>query len=805
MTELFLHVINGSISASWLILAVLLLRFILKKAPRWIPVLLWGMVAFRLLCPLSIENPLSLILREQVITDLMMSSPGPEVQIGNTPSSHTENVYFGGVPSEDSVQTALHTDNDMDVMSVLAIVWIGGVCLLTLYFVFSCFRLHRQVSTAVVLRDNIFQSETVSSPFVLGVVRPRIYLPFGISIRNLEYVISHERAHIRRGDHWWKPLGFLLLTVHWFNPLMWLSYVLLCRDIELACDERVIKELNRSQRADYSQALLACSVSHRSIAACPLAFGEVGVKERVKSVLNYRKPAFWVIGAAVIGCAAVAVFFLTDPVRKQDTLVWAQGLSADDIASADLVVYNQTYDRQYKNLSKEEIAAMVALINGSKGRYLPEHEDLNGGSIYFYITMQDGTTHDIGNIGNTYLNIDQDYYEARYGWLTAWDDDFGEGNAPLPEGYLSGTPVSDSEPEPVPEETSPMDTAIGENAAALAETIVWEDADLDRDGEAETIRVREEDGSGGQIYELEVVKKDGTVLWNTVGGTVHTGQGSILLYQEDGEDYLIEYNPTIYQGIGSYTCRIFTLEGGRETEINFWEAQYELSSLQITSRMNAFAERVNDFLRHSTVLLSTVEGQLVVGPRAAEEIPLIYPVQFWPMDTDFSSFIGGDALEDFLPLEFLFASGAGAWGTHLTLYPDGHFEGDYGDWDAVTGPEYPHGMVYYCKFSGQFADITKVSAYAYTMRLEELTYESEVDREWIEDEVLYIGSDAHGVTGGEEFVLYLPGTPLEELDEEFLSWWPENYLRRQGSVSILSSYGIHNVNTGEGFFSSWLQ
>ena len=196
-------------------------------------------------------------------------------------------------------------------------IWIFGMIALALYTVISYWRLRRKVDTAVRYKDNIFQSENVSFPFVLGIIKPRIYLPFKMNGQYLEYVVAHEQAHICRKDHWWKPLGFLLLMIHWFNPLMWLAYVLLCRDIELACDEKVIKELGNEQRGDYTQALVACSVNRRMIAACPLAFGEVSVKERVKSVMNYKKPAFWVIIISVIVCVGVAVCFLTNP--KQDS------------------------------------------------------------------------------------------------------------------------------------------------------------------------------------------------------------------------------------------------------------------------------------------------------------------------------------------------------------------------------------------------------------------------------------------------------------------------------------------------------
>lgn len=192
-------------------------------------------------------------------------------------------------------------------------IWIVGIVGMLLYTVISYFKVKRKIGTAVLLRDNIFQSESVISPFVLGIIKPKIYLPFNMNEQDMSHVIAHEQAHIRRKDHWWKPFGFLLLALHWFNPLMWLGYVLLCRDIELACDEKVIKELNTEQKADYSQTLLACSVNRRMIAACPLAFGEVGVKNRVKSVLNYKKPAFWIILIAIVASAVVAVCFLTNP------------------------------------------------------------------------------------------------------------------------------------------------------------------------------------------------------------------------------------------------------------------------------------------------------------------------------------------------------------------------------------------------------------------------------------------------------------------------------------------------------------
>lgn len=310
MNELFLKIINMSISASWFVLAVLILRFVLKKAPKWVNVLLWGIVAVRLAFPFSIESAFSLIPSAETISPSIMMDTVPSVQTGVPAINNVINPVIGSSLAPAPGASA----NPLQIwIPILSMIWVAGVAILFVYTAVSYWRLRRKVSEAVILRDNIFQSENVASPFVLGIIKPRIYLPFNMNGQDLEHVVAHEQAHIRRKDHWWKPLGFLLLTIHWFNPLMWLAYVLLCRDIELACDEKVIKELDNEQRADYAQALVVCSVNRRMIAACPLAFGEIGVKDRVKSVMNYKKPEFWIIFLAIIACVIVAVCFLTNP------------------------------------------------------------------------------------------------------------------------------------------------------------------------------------------------------------------------------------------------------------------------------------------------------------------------------------------------------------------------------------------------------------------------------------------------------------------------------------------------------------
>ena len=333
MNELFLKIINMSISASWLVLAVLILRFVLKKAPKWVNVLLWGIVAVRLICPFSFESALSLIPSAETIPLNIGMDTTPTINSGINVINNAVNPII----SQSNTPMAGASVNPLQItIGIYEYIWIFGMIVLALYTAISYWRLSRKVDTAVRYKDNIFQSENVNSPFVLGIIKPRIYLPFNMNGQDLEHVVAHEQAHIRRKDHLWKPLGFLLLTIHWFNPLMWLAYVLLCRDIELACDEKVIKELGNEQRADYTQALVACSVNRRMIAACPLAFGEVGVKERVKSVMNYKKPAFWIVVLAVIACVVVAVCFLTNPKQDSYTLrIVVPAGSQDEFAYSD--------------------------------------------------------------------------------------------------------------------------------------------------------------------------------------------------------------------------------------------------------------------------------------------------------------------------------------------------------------------------------------------------------------------------------------------------------------------------------------
>ena len=359
MSGIFLKLLNLSISASWLVLVVLALRLVLKRAPKWVNVLLWGMVALRLMLPFSIESALSLIPSAETLSpEVVRFNPAPTITSGVEFIDNAVNPSL----SESFAAAPLASVNPLYVWTYLAgWVWLIGLAAMLLYALVSYLRLRRRVSASIPLRENIYVCDEVPSPFILGIVHPRIYLPSALDEAQRGSVLSHERAHLARRDHWWKPLGFALLAVYWFNPLLWLAYTLLCRDIELACDERVLRGMDAGQVKAYSSALLACSVPRRMIAACPLAFGEVGVGARVKNALRYKKPAFWVIAASVIVCIVVAVCFLTNP-RTDTDAAGLVGFYREQVTYADVTDESGAQPSSVQ-LTAEETDAVYALLD----------------------------------------------------------------------------------------------------------------------------------------------------------------------------------------------------------------------------------------------------------------------------------------------------------------------------------------------------------------------------------------------------------------------------------------------------------
>lgn len=430
MDDVFLKLVNLSISASWLILAVLVLRVVLKKAPKWVMPLLWGVVALRLVCLFSIESALSLIPSAETIPSEIVTETREPVLYEQATLDIVTNPTL---PSAAEVPVGVSRQQAQVDFNIYSVLWLGGMAALLVHALVSAGKLKRKLATAILLRDNIYESEFVDSPFVFGVVKPNIYLPMHMDEGTAAYVIAHEHAHLARRDHWWKVLGYLVLALHWFNPLVWVAYILFCRDIELACDEKVVKGLDGAARADYSQALLSCAAPKRAVAACPLAFGEGNIKMRVKSALHYKKPAFWVAAAAVLAVVIVAVCFLTNPRSERGSLVWAQKLNAADVASIELYVPAEGEARQYKKLDTEEMAQAVELINSSRGTYIEKPETVYAGlPVWFLLTMDDGTVHAVGSVVGHYLIIDGDTFDADVENQAEWENYVLKGDSASP-------------------------------------------------------------------------------------------------------------------------------------------------------------------------------------------------------------------------------------------------------------------------------------------------------------------------------------------------------------------------------------
>ncbi len=407
MKEFFAEILNISISAGILIIVCVLVRLLFRKMPKFVRCLMWLLVAIRLAIPFAIESPLSLLPAREYVT---VSSNGI-VSTDEAGSTFNNNEVTDKTHAEDGTETIDSADTinrteavnstgfkiflgSIDVMYVLSIVWIAGVVAVLIYALVSYIRLRRLVDDAVLLRDNIYQSERAGTAFILGVIRPKIYIPYGLSSNELYMSIIHERSHISRRDHLVKPLGFIIAAVYWFNPLVWLAYVLLCRDIELACDEKVIKKIGYDKKKDYSQALLNLSIPRKYISACPVAFGEVGINERIKNVLTMKKGKKIIIAVALAICAVLAICFLTYPKMSKNNSGEVAGVQASeetaeskaedvDVATndesvnivitdiSDLVIGNGIITRQFSeehqgvDISAEEGTAVVSIYDGS--------------------------------------------------------------------------------------------------------------------------------------------------------------------------------------------------------------------------------------------------------------------------------------------------------------------------------------------------------------------------------------------------------------------------------------------------------
>ncbi len=423
--RLFLQILNMSFTASLAILFVLAVRLLLKKAPKLFSYALWSVVLFRLICPFSFESAFSILpTKVNPISQNIVYARVPQVDTGIATINRVVNASL-------PAGTPYASINPLQVWVFLGtILWVTGIAVLLFHSLTSLVRLQSQLRDAVHEGEHIYISKKLDTPFVMGLLRPRIYLPAALSAEEKNYILLHEQTHIKRGDHLFKLLFFCVLCLHWFNPLVWVAFFVSSRDMEMACDEAVIKKLGNGLKKNYSASLLALATGRRLVSGTPLAFGEGDTKARIKNVLNYKKPAFWVAALALVVMVCIGVGLMANPVAARASMQWAKGLEAKDIEKIELVVRPSKEGEAYRLLEQQEFEEVVSLVKQSRGRYMKAPEPIAGGSLCLYITDKKGVRHWVCNSGNTYLIIDGDFYKAGYDWLSSWK--YTGGNAPLP-------------------------------------------------------------------------------------------------------------------------------------------------------------------------------------------------------------------------------------------------------------------------------------------------------------------------------------------------------------------------------------
>lgn len=917
-------VFNMGVTASVAILFILPARVLLKKAPKIFSYALWAAVLFRLLCPVSITTGFSLLglfdapvtattthtTAVEYIPQNVVHTPGAEVGL---PVPGVHQAVNEVLPQGEEQMAA---DPLEAPVALATLAWMAGIGVMAAYSVASLLQLRRKLVGAVPLRDNIYLADYIESPFVMGIFRPKIYLPSSLSEQEQGYIILHEQHHIRRGDHIVKGLAFIALCVHWFNPLVWGAFILSAKDMEMSCDEAVVKKLGEGIRADYSASLLSLATGRRIIAGTPLAFGEGDTKGRIRNLANWRKPAFWVVLLAVIACIILAVGLMTNPEGVHSGMESIAGktyvYSGDSYSDLEydrftITIHQDGTFTYYESPLSSYIGNGVCSVQGgvltlsdetSGGAERINYFKIDGDDLVFieenssnfiYVKVKDGERfHSDGAVHSEvpsgdptegtsasvvwtfspmmsatwhaafHFNFDLNYshIEASCDNGMLWNPDaegqprekalrFEAGEPVCWTPGISGETLTDTAEEATVHFTvydggeilysgaleitrtgtengqSSYEARLGgtdllalrQNAGNMGASLVLSDSaaiiaysDLNHNRVNENIVAREVEP--GMLYEL-TVEENGVEIWSTEASPAHTGWNTIMLYSDSDSDYLVRYLPAMFQGVGNYTCTVFSLEGGRETVKEEWSVDFKLP-VEETPEMARFAKEVGILLRNCGVLLSTEQGIVVDRYASASGLPQLYPVHFDPEEIQAAIDGASDAREltsnaaqfPDAPLNLVFASGAGGWGTMLTLQPDGSFTGQYSDAEmGGSSPEFPNGTCYVSEFSGRFADIQQISDYAWSMKLLDLTTEKGKEQTWIEDGVRYISAEPYGVIGGDTFILYAPGTPADKIPSDCRDWWPDAYAWRKGEIEQLEGWWLCNVKAGQGFFT----
>ena len=793
MAEIFDKVLRMSAVASIVILTVIIVRFCLRGAPKKFSYILWALVLVRLLCPVSIESPFSTMPRNNGAVELL--EDWEDDYVGSYRTFHDirpeydaavdagiEPIYMPGGGSyvnlaPDGVSPAPTVKTEW--LPTLALVWLCGIAAMAAWAVIDWLRLRLRLRTAIREEEGVYTTDAVDSPFVLGLIRPKIYLPAMLGESEREYILLHERCHLRRGDHWIKLLAFAALSLHWFNPLVWLAFVLSSRDMEMSCDEAVIKSLGGEIRADYSASLLALATGRRRVSVTPLAFGEGDTKGRIRNLANWRKPAIWIIIVSVLVCIIAAVCLLTDPVSPKAQIniygsIYTQSGRERELPSAPGVIYlgelqsvlhesaeppaewfqATNLDPKYAGqdmmlpdirtlylYDEEGFYLVFELDKDSETPQIPDNPrtmlargdfDRDGREDRielsrdypdrgaYRIRLVDAETetvlwterasedeqksiiHRIGEDGLDYIIIDSyDTEEEKVYSRTIYIVGGREKVVHRSESDLV-LPETDSEAEFIEHVSSslpknsivlfstlgghvligPIESSQGTNF----EPVEVFAGDFDHDGEEETAVV-EQHPLYSDIWSLKLMNPDGSIAWSEEDfATAHMGWKCILAYEgEDGHDYLVRYAPDMFQGIAHYRCEQFYIDNSNissyeEVLLQEWSVEFEIPA-EMTSEMEDFAAAMESILPQSYLLLSTLGGELHIGPirgDVAGLLPVDVGVEY---ETEAWEYFCKGALADMMSAEVSHYT----WniyidGVHRTDMPqnEGWFLGD--DW-----------------------------------------------------------------------------------------------------------------------------
>ncbi len=383
MKFFFEGILEQSINGGWVILIVLLLRTLLKRAPKWSQELLWGLVAIRLLLPFSIESKFSLVPQKEAIETIAIPTLGKPIEFLQNGGDYVRETVPPSPINHEPTSWSIFTPD------AIGWIWLAGIAAILIFSVVRLLQLRRKLKEALLLQENIYLCDHVDSPFILGILRPKIYFPSTLSPEEYEPVLAHERAHLKRKDHWIKPLAFLLATCFWFHPLVWVAYFFFCRDLELACDEKAIKDYDLAARKTYTETLLRFGTGRSRALYQPLAFGESNIKGRIKNIVSYKKPTLWIIIGALILCIIAGVCLLTDPKSNAD-------FDLDDIGTMNIgaemprliygddtkVILTGTFGLLQYDVENQEILHRVPMERLKKISLLHAYSNRTGTTVY---------------------------------------------------------------------------------------------------------------------------------------------------------------------------------------------------------------------------------------------------------------------------------------------------------------------------------------------------------------------------------------------------------------------------------------